>query len=278
MKLFDLIQVFVFLFLIVVGNLLYTLSGYDFGTDLELFVPKSFAAIYLVAAIISSINSKKEIAQIYFLISLLSFLVFLKIHYFYYNILVAFLILVTAIIFYKQKLIIGNFLLLFFIGLNLLLLISSDSIILKYHLPNKFKSWTPTVEWEDFHGEKPSSIYSASIFTSRCYQVNKVYNFPPAIFLAVMNQRHSWVGEDEKTDRLLKHEQGHFDLREYMTRQIKDSISRQWGMKPSKIIAIIESFYRYDSIQQTLYDTLTSHGRDTVVQKRYDSMIDFRLR
>ena len=86
-----------------------------------------------------------------------------------------------------------------------------------------------------------------------------------------MDKLQSWVVREQMTDRVLSHEQGHFDIADRFSRML---IERLKNVKNEK-----QAFDIYDEITskyqecQGKYDSQTKHGLDVPQQKKWDDWI-----
>lgn len=98
--------------------------------------------------------------------------------------------------------------------------------------------------------------------------------------LATMNKRKSIVAQGGKTDWLLNHEQGHFDLQELIAREFRKEINST-AFNNSELENQINSLFRkYSSIatdQHTLYDYETRHSKNRLKQIEWNQRIKKEL-
>lgn len=105
-----------------------------------------------------------------------------------------------------------------------------------------------------------------------------VHNYPPALVIGYMIPFESTKKESELSDKLLKHEQGHFDLTELARRSTQDTLNTLWGTSPKDILGGIE--LKRDELRknQRLYDWSTEHGTNLEIQKIFNQSFDEQLR
>ncbi len=240
-----------------------------------IFLPAIIGLFYFLKSIHLIFNNKGSTAKFSLLIFLNYFLISVKLHYIYYNLL--FIVLSIALnlfILIRSKRSLKNPLAttaVFSCGLTFILLFTPDTLLLQYYnsLGNKHK-WTKELTWSYFNGQADkNSPYSAIIVTSAYWKINKMYNYPPAISIATIDTDSSWNKPLDNIDHstyLLKHEQLHFDITEVYRRKAMDSISNLWISDSGSINSIMDYFANKRDSAQTNYDKETDHGTDSVVQ------------
>ncbi len=98
--------------------------------------------------------------------------------------------------------------------------------------------------------------------------------------LAAMDKQKSVVIEGGKTDWLLNHEQGHFDLQELIARKFRREISSTIFSHHEIESQINLLFHKYSTIaaeQHTMYDNETRHSKNRVKQIEWDERIKKEL-
>lgn len=151
------------------------------------------------------------------------------------------------------------------------------------------------IGWDDFRGKASrSDEEEARIVTAveaaplevRTSRINKGYwvASPLAVeFYAAMDKRKSSVGRDARTDQLLAHEQGHFDLVETIARRLGRGLAgvEAEGMTAAKaqaaVLRKIEQAYAEAVAElgelQATYDRETGHGTDHHAQREWSEKI-----
>ena len=131
---------------------------------------------------------------------------------------------------------------------------------------------TPTLTWGDFKGKPdPNSKYGAvtSTYWSKLDTIieGKYYY----ILTSGINQEKSWVRSPSET--LLRHEQLHALISEYMLKQFKNRVKPYQGgtEKENKKVEKLWSVYnnRLDKLQD-LYDRETKHGQVASIQRQWE--------
>ena len=130
--------------------------------------------------------------------------------------------------------------------------------------------------WKDFQGKvDPESPYKAISYT----QIHQWYTFnKDTLKFDVSAQfitNRSWVLK--KTDRLLKHEQIHFDITEYVTRLFrKELMSLSFNsydeIKP-KIAGLFKEFGQKRKALQKEYDNDTDHSKIVPRQEKWNEKV-----
>ena len=139
--------------------------------------------------------------------------------------------------------------------------------------------WSPDrkLTWDDFK-RKPkegtgldaeSTVYIESSTPIECKNGKVVYNVR-----AVFEPDESWVDPTKKSDALLAHEQGHFDLAELYARKLRKKLSELASLceDKKKFDEAVKTALRQNQDDflkaQEKYDTDTDHGDDADKQKQ----------
>lgn len=150
-------------------------------------------------------------------------------------------------------------------------------------------SWTPErrLNWNDFKG--PVQGYSsdnvaAATFCSIGFETNTLSSTNNKLKVNVFNTFYttrSWGREGEKDDRLLAHEQGHFDLCELYTRKLRERMSGvnvNVNTLSSTLKGIYNQLQKEYQDRQELYEEQTDHGLITAEQMRWQNAIAQELK
>jgi Bacterial protein of unknown function (DUF922) len=143
-----------------------------------------------------------------------------------------------------------------------------------------------TISWGDFT-QMPSrpagENEDASIFTRLNFKYDMkavgravmVENFETDVVIVTNS---SWVVTSERSDELLKHEQGHFDISALTAREfydkaqlIKGESSQDLTTKINRLNATLQA--KRNGVNKR-YDKQTDHHNKTDVQKSWDKKID----
>ena len=148
--------------------------------------------------------------------------------------------------------------------------------------------WTSDrkLTWEDFKG-KPKPISNtnsaAQTYCGFGFETNRVTMFKKTkIFTKnIFNCNLSWVRPDQKNRQdLLEHEQGHFDLCEVYTRQLRKKLEEKkltvFNLSGDANI-IFKELYALYLDRQELYEKETSYGIDTKRQTEWTNKISREL-
>lgn len=231
-----------------------------------LILPFLFGFYHLILSII------KVFKQCYWesLISIIKLFLFIlisiKILYDYYNVFLASIALIfISFLLYKKKWIQSSkYTILSLVLINTFLLFVPDSFLLNYFNQNMIK-WK-TVSFDDFKGSPTNhdSIHGAVIYSEFNTKVNRFYNYPPAIVSAIMRPDSSWFRPELKENKeVLQHEQFHFNIAEYYSRLLLDSLKKCWTCNYDQKSSIIDHFGLLKNKMQNTYDTLY-FNRDTI--------------
>ncbi len=90
-------------------------------------------------------------------------------------------------------------------------------------------------------------------------------------------QEDTWVVTSQKSDDLLSHEQGHYDLTGLSGRDMANEMAAARARTPAALQArvsqIIRTYRRRAKAWTDSYDTETDHSRNRQVQSRWDERI-----
>jgi len=134
--------------------------------------------------------------------------------------------------------------------------------------------------WEDFSGEiDSSSEFDAWTWSGFKYSYNWKRMDGTIIVnctaYAFFDPTQSWIKKKKKSDELLKHEQGHFDISELHSRYFEERIASHTFSY--EVEQEIDSIYKV-TFQELLdtqikYDTESEHYRNKEEQKRWEEFI-----
>lgn len=101
---------------------------------------------------------------------------------------------------------------------------------------------------------------------------------------AIFNCDSSWVKQVKGVEKLLRHEQGHFDLAEISARELRKAFSElnEFCGDLDEMKRKVNVFATYNRMklntEQSRYDAETRHGSDSKKQKRWEEKIANRLK
>ena len=161
------------------------------------------------------------------------------------------------------------------------------------------------LRWEDFQGPvDPSAsrervaMTAASLSWGYTYGLERgnghcVYRITSIDIQAIFNRRDSWVLPGHLTDRVLEHEQGHFDIAQLFKLKLEDSaselLSARWPCEGDSVQAASEYTVREAGrivsnlgqkiwsehvAAQKAYDDQTGHGTESRAQRNWLDAID----
>ena len=135
------------------------------------------------------------------------------------------------------------------------------------------------LKWDHFKGRPHiGSSHHAYSMLGLAYEV-KSNTATEVTFLvsAYLDKSNSWVKQGQKTDRLLKHEQKHFDIcelhRRMFVKELTDIEFFTYANINSKIKNIFNDINNKVDRMQVEYDRETQHSRVEVKQKEWDQKI-----
>jgi hypothetical protein len=120
--------------------------------------------------------------------------------------------------------------------------------------------------------DKLAEIYTGISYKEFRTRTGKIKGFEVH---AVCDRSKSFMLEKVKKGyhlkRIIDHEQGHFDLTEYITRKLRQRLENCTNSELAESI-YYDHLTLMDELQQ-LYDSQTDHGRDEDLQKKWDLKI-----
>jgi hypothetical protein len=148
--------------------------------------------------------------------------------------------------------------------------VKADTVIIVKTEDNEFIPWTPTqrLNWEDFQCEPKKgtdAVASTSTSLGIAYQMQN----GKLSFHITCNFSKSKSWGLMKTEYILAHEQGHFDITEIFARKLNEALQNYAFNKRSfkqDINDIYQSIVRQKEEYQKMYDDETDHSRDRKIQ------------
>lgn len=140
------------------------------------------------------------------------------------------------------------------------------------------------LSWDDFlASEKEKYTYDAESWTGFNYSYSGEYD-ETSIRLTVsvvttFNRDKSWVKKEKKSDKLLRHEQLHFDITELVSRQIRKEIM-EYRFSENFRKEINQIHNKYEKIRAELqneYDRDTDHSNIEDKQAKWEKDIAKKL-
>lgn len=142
----------------------------------------------------------------------------------------------------------------------------------------------PVLKWKDFKGVNPnkSSYTAAEVNTSLEFQWAYEIEGTNIEFLykvfAMQNPKASWVEITQKTNRVLAHEQLHFDITELHARMFRKWLSEFEYLTTRNLRRRLNTKYTNVKIawkeMQQAYDRDTNHGISAVEQAKWEKKIN----
>ncbi len=144
--------------------------------------------------------------------------------------------------------------------------------------------WSPSrpLVWEDFKGKPDHSNSDAALtFSEMNYKFAWANDSATINLECYFDKTKSWVKADKKTDYLLKHEQGHFDLTEiYFRSLVKQLQGTKFYAKTFQVDVrkLINTNSDALNKEQDLYDKETNHSIIEAKQHEWDARIASRMK
>lgn len=140
--------------------------------------------------------------------------------------------------------------------------------------------WSPDrkLTWDDFKEVEKISNNTAISCSGIEYEL---YEKEFAVEIkSCFYKNKSWVIKGEKTDKLLKHEQGHFNIAELYARKLRKAIKGKRFKKKhlkEKIILLYNKVMLELNSFNDLYDKETNYHRNQVKQEEWNQSIENEL-
>ena len=166
--------------------------------------------------------------------------------------------------------------------LILLLFVFSSFSVNQKHSNDHLIYWSADkrLTWGNFslRPKKQGGGYAALTSST----IHSSFNTSPAEICVVsyFSSKESWVCSDQRTEAILKHEQGHFDLTEIYSRMFRKQVMatnftyKNIDVNYNKIRTDVTSKWHKE---QLLYDKETDHGIDSTKQHAWLKDIANRL-
>lgn len=143
-------------------------------------------------------------------------------------------------------------------------------------------AWSETrkLNWEDFRatpedGNPHHALTAANLAVDAKCKDNKFYYEVKCVFLP----GESW-SKNKQSEKLLAHEQLHFDLTEVHARQLRKKlrgIGNSCDIMKSQLNTAVGAAFKEWKAEQNQFDKISRHGLDTEVQKEWAANIEQRL-
>ena len=146
----------------------------------------------------------------------------------------------------------------------------NDNHLIYWHIRN-------TVTWRDFRSvSKLPGNEAARISTGIKYSIKIEDKNLTFVVQSFANPKDSYYIKKDKSPKLLKHEQGHFDICEIFARKFRKQLQAT-TFNPKSAGSKTEKIYRQTLKDlrkfQMLYDKETNHSIDTAMQAKWNMKI-----
>ena len=137
------------------------------------------------------------------------------------------------------------------------------------------------LDWKDFRGNPDSfSNYAASTFWGISFDTFWKENRGTFVVYTTFNKQKSWAKREPRSERLLNHEQLHYDIAEMYARMLRKAFSEHSFSQRSFRREVDQLFQLYwDACVevQDRYDHETDHGLNPVIQETYEDWVFEKL-
>jgi len=142
------------------------------------------------------------------------------------------------------------------------------------------------LSWNDFRGSVPRDAEDQTAAATFCgigFETNVITPKNPDVNIRVYNTfytTNSWVRPEERSEAVLVHEQGHFDLCELYTRKLRAEMNNV-KVDVNTLKPVLKSIY--DRVQaeyrrrQESYETETAHGVNYDEQHKWEKILEREL-
>lgn len=146
---------------------------------------------------------------------------------------------------------------------------------------NEYLTWSPErrLSWDDFkalpdNANPHHALTAANLaVNARCKDNNYTYEVN-CVFLP----EQSW-SKNKKSEKLLAHEQLHFDLTEVHARQLRRDLQRlNCSSLKANLNTVVQNAFRNWKAEQDAFDKACAHGLDKEKQQAWAQDIDLRLK
>ena len=142
-------------------------------------------------------------------------------------------------------------------------------------------NWTRErkIRWEDYRGEplKNTNVAASSSIGILYKTINQSSNKYLLEIYAVFEKNKSFIWPEKISNKILEHEQKHFDFAELYARKIRKFLilNNQFNRKDAseQIANIINQYSDSLTSMNSKYDFETIHSLDTVQQKKWSNFI-----
>ncbi|PKV75333.1 DUF922 domain-containing protein [Pontibacter ramchanderi] len=148
---------------------------------------------------------------------------------------------------------------------------------------NEHLAWSATrrLNWEDFRGTPESTnphhaLTAANLAVDARCKDNKFYYEVKCVFLP----GESW-SKNKQSEKLLAHEQLHFDLTEVHARLLRrelDRLGMSCGNLKTNLNTTVGNAFKAWKAEQDHFDKVSRHGLDAQVQQEWSDRISQRLK
>lgn len=242
--------------------------------------------IYFFKSILRIGNNNDDSGVFYLSVFILLFLIANKYFFSFYDFLISFVVIIfigiTLLFFIKKN--IKKELNNVYIFTAFIYVLSFTAIIIPNEMYLIFmQDWDKDfisyrkLSWNDFKGiEEINSEFDATISSEIRYKVNRFSEY--AIILHMSRHESSKKNKVIKTDtNLLKHEQGHFDIKKIHFEYMKDSIHSRGKFTEKEFEGLMNYWYNKQSETDSLYDLETDHNRNQKQQRLWNDFINKEL-
>lgn len=131
--------------------------------------------------------------------------------------------------------------------------------------------------WEDFNHNHQNDYYAALTASGISYSYTTKPTSYEVEICAVFDKDESWVNLDKASDRLLVHEDLHFDITELWTRRLRKAVQDASYVDGDVFNALYEKHIKGLAWMQAFYDEETHHSLRTKAQSNWERRVAAEL-
>lgn len=135
----------------------------------------------------------------------------------------------------------------------------------------------PQLKWDDFSHNHKNDYYAALTASGISYSyTTKPTGYEVEIY-AVFDKDESWVNLEKASDRLLVHEDLHFDITELWTRRLRKAVQEASYVDEDVLIALYDKHLKGLARMQAFYDEETHHSLRKKAQYNWEKRVAAEL-
>lgn len=135
----------------------------------------------------------------------------------------------------------------------------------------------PTLTWSDFDHHPKNDYYAALTASGISYSYTTKLTAYEIEIYAVFDKDESWVNMEKASDRLLVHEDLHFDIAELWTRKLRKAVQETNYVDAEVLDYLYEKHLNGLMRMQAYYDEETHHSLQKEAQVNWEAKVAAEL-